>query len=293
MAEKKDSKAKAKNVTDKVKKKETPRTSRAERGMDTLAGGQGKTGEEKAFKEGFEDPMNERVKAGKFNPQGMGPRKSWEGPDKTVAPSPAGKAGPLPRSPSSVGLPKIPRTSRAERGMDTLAGGQGRAPSTVGLPPIPRRPELGSTMAPSRSGALEFPVKPMNLPQARPGISREVYQTDASTPPMRIPGKPPVGVMPPAPTAPVPDYLNVFRQPQPSVTQQSLPQPPNSMMGAGMGASGLGATMDNAWNPNAASDRYNESSDANMASQNMEKSAWFNSMTPEQQAEHLRMFRNR
>jgi hypothetical protein len=65
------------------------------------------------------------------------------------------------------------------------------------------------------------------------------------------------------------------------------------MMGAGMGASGLGATMDNAWNPNAASDRYNEGSDANMASGNMEKNAWFNSMTPEQQAEHLRMFRNR
>jgi hypothetical protein len=261
MAEKKDSKTKAKNVTDKVKKKETP-----------------KGGEEKAFKEGFEDPMNERVKAGKFKPQGMGPRKSWEGPDKTVAPSPAGKAGPLPRSPSSVGLPRIPR-----------------APSSVGLPPIPKRPELGSTMAPSRPGALEFPVKPMNLPQARPGISREVYQTDASTPPMRMSvGKPPVGVMPSAPTAPAPDYLNVFRQPQPSVTQQSpMPQPPNSMMGAGMGASGLGATMDNAWNPNAASDRYNEASDANMASQNMEKSAWFNSMTPEQQAEHLRMFRNR
>lgn len=257
MAEKKDSKTKAKSVTDKVKK------------------GAAKTGEEKAFKEGFEDPMNERVKAGKFHPQGMGPRKSWEGPDKTVAPPPGGKAGPLPRTP------------QAQRGADFLAGGQGRSPESVGLPRIPR--------APASVGLPPIPKKfpPLALPRARPGISREVYQTDASTPPMRIQGKPPMGVMPPAPAVPAPNYLDVFRQPQPSVAQQSLPRPPNSMMGAGMGASGLGATMDNAWNPNAASDRYNESSDANMASQNMEKSAWFNSMTPEQQAEHLRMFKNR
>jgi hypothetical protein len=222
MAEKKDSKTKAKNVTDKVKKKETPKMSN----------------EEKLFKENFEAPMERLKQEGKFPIPGMGPRKSWEGPDKTVAPPPAGKAGPLPRSPSSVGLPKIPKPA-----------------SALGLPPIPK------------------PASALGLPP--------------------IP-KPASGVMPPAATAPAPNYLDVFRQPQPSVTQQNpMPRPPNPGMGAGMGASGLGATMDNAWNPNAASDRYNEASDANMASQNMEKNAWFNSMTPEQQAEHLRMFRNR
>lgn len=156
MAEKQDSKTKAKSVADKVKKKK-PTTP--------------KSGEEKVFKDSFEDPMEKRMKEGKFNPQGLQGRKSWDAPDKTVFEKSAGKAGPLPRTPQAA-----------------LAVGQGRSPESIGLPKIPKAPSVGSTLPPSRAGALEYPTKPSKLPPipkpvAKPlmpiaGSANVVPQTD-------------------------------------------------------------------------------------------------------------------
>jgi hypothetical protein len=142
---------KAKSITDKVKKKPVAP-------MDN---------EEKVFKESFEAPMEKRIKEGKFNPQGSQGRKSWDAPDKTVYEKPAGKAGPLPRSPESIGLPKIPKAPNAGGAARPNLPPIPKAPSKPNLPPIPKAPSKPLVPPPPAAVAGSANVVPRTDPLAK------------------------------------------------------------------------------------------------------------------------------
>ena len=124
---------KAKSVADKVKKRPVAP-------MDNV---------ERIFRENFEEPMAKRMKEWNFKSQGS-ERKSWDAPDKTVYEKPAGKAGPLPRSPESIGLPKIPK-----------------APEALGLPPIPKPAAKPLVPPPPAAVAGSANVVPQTDPLAK------------------------------------------------------------------------------------------------------------------------------
>ena len=220
MAEKKDSKTKAKSVADKVKKKPvTP-----------------KSGEEKVFKDSFEDPMEKRIKDGKFNPQGLQGRKSWDAPDKTVYEKSAGKASPLPRSPESIGLPKIPKA-----------------------------PSVGSTLPPSRAGALEYPVKRPNLPPIPKPMPKPVAKPLVPPPPAAVAGS--------ANVVPQTDPLAKFRP---------------SSVGAMTGGPGA-AAWDNSWEPSTPMYHQDamEAEYEPRRAQNMERGDWLAGQSTDQLKQNL------
>ena len=135
---------KAKSVADKVKKKPTASRDKVKKKpvapMDNV---------ERIFRENFEEPMAKRMKEWNFKSQGS-ERKSWDAPDKTVYEKPAGKAGPLPRSPESIGLPKIPK-----------------APEALGLPPIPKPAAKPLVPPPPAAVAGSANVVPQTDPLAK------------------------------------------------------------------------------------------------------------------------------
>jgi hypothetical protein len=165
-------------------------------------------------------------------PSPPAPRKSWDAPDKTVYEKPAGKAGPLPRSPESIGLPKIPKA-----------------------------PSVGSTLPPSREGALEYPVKRPNLPP----IPKPAAKPLVPPPPAAVAGS--ANVVPQA------DPLAKFRP---------------SSAGAMTGGPGA-AAWDNSWEPSTPMYHQDamEAEYEPRRAQNMERGDWLAGQSTDQLRQNL------